>query len=183
VAGFNLYFADALGKPGKKLNQQPIPDNKVTLKKVDPLRIYQFLLTAQGKAGNESPAVPLTVNYGDLKKAAAAMTAPTTQAVAKAAAALAPPPGHLTLEAKEGKVHLAWDDAGAGMKYNVYVSKDGGEMRLLTKDGLSQTTATLGPLQSDHRYTFGVSALDPAGKESEKAVQSYSAALSSTPTP
>jgi hypothetical protein len=183
IAGYNLYFADDLGKPGKKLNPQLMLDNKVTMKKADPLKTYHFLVTAQGPTGNESPTASLTVTYGDLKKAAAAMTptvvitpaATATVAVTNAAPATAAapvsPPAHMTMTVAEGKVHLAWDNVGAGMKYKVYVSKDGKEFRLLTPDPMSGTTATLGPMKSGQPYTFGVSAVTPDGRESEKALQ------------
>ncbi|HVZ80149.1 MAG TPA: PorV/PorQ family protein [bacterium] len=162
VAGYNLYLADAEGKPGKKLNPQLMVDPKVTLKKVDPDKTYRFLVTAQGQAGNESPAALLTVLYSDLKKAAEA-------------AALPPPPAHLILEPKGAKVRLSWDSAGEGIQYKVYVSKDGKEFRLLTSKPVEGTSATLGPLKAGQSYTFGVTSVKADGKESEKVVQTNSA--------
>lgn len=161
VTGFNLYLADEKGMKGKPLNDKLLIDPKVTLKKVNPAKDYHFLVTNVGTGGAESPAAALTVNYGDLKKVEAEM----------AAQAFLAPPTHLNLEVTGGKVHLTWDNAGPGMKYNVYVSKDGAAMKLLTNPPLDQTTATLGPLKLEHTYSFGISTLDSTGKESEKAVQ------------
>jgi hypothetical protein len=161
VAGYNLYLADEKGMKGKLLNDKLLLDPKVTLKKVNPTKNYHFLVTNVGTGGVESPAAALMVNYAGLKKVEAATT---TQA-------LLAPPTHLNLEVTGGKVHLTWDNAGRGMKYKVYVSKDGAAMKLLTDPALDQTTATLGPLKPEHTYSFGISTLDPTGKESEKAVQ------------
>ena len=55
-------------------------------------------------------------------------------------------------------------------------------MKLLTDPALDQTTATLGPLKPEHTYSFGISTLDPTGKESEKAVQAL-ANIIPTPAP
>jgi hypothetical protein len=81
----------------------------------------------------------------------------------------------LTLQAVDGKVHLAWDAANGAVKYNLYVSHDGANFKLLTPQGLAKTEATLGPLKPGLAYIFGVSAVSADGKESEKAVQALQA--------
>jgi hypothetical protein len=161
VAGYNLYLADDQGKPSKKLNAKLLTDPKVNLKKVNPQRAYKFLVTTVNKAGNESVGAPLAANYSDLQKAAMA--------------ALLPPPAHLALTAKEGKVYLAWDDAGSGTKYNVYFSHDGASYKLLTKEPLLVPRATLGPLKGGVAYYFGVTSVSADGKESDRVVQSLPA--------
>ncbi len=157
VTGSYLYIADDMGKPVRKLSPNLITDNIVVLKKANPEKTYHFLLTAVNKAGSESVAAPLTVNFTDLKKAMMA--------------ALLPPPAHLTLQVNGAKVNLSWDNAGAGMKYNVYVSHDGASFKLLTPIGTDKTQAVLGPLKADTAYYFGVTTLTPDGKESDRAVQ------------
>ncbi|HJT23877.1 MAG TPA: fibronectin type III domain-containing protein, partial [bacterium] len=161
VAGYNLYMADDTGKPGKKLTAQPTTDTKIVLKKVDPSKIYSFLLTTVGKSGAESPMTPvLKVSLADLKNAVIAQLVP---------------PSHLALQAAEGKVHLTWDAAAGAMKYNLYLSHDGTDFKLLTPTGITKTEATLGPLKAGVAYYFGVSAVSADGKESQKAVQSLPA--------
>lgn len=157
VTGFYLYLDDGIGKPVKKLSPRLIMDTIVILKKVNPDKTYRFLLTSVNKAENESAAATLTANFSELKKAQLA--------------ALFPPPAHLTLQAKDAKVYLNWDNAGTGMKYNVYVSHDGVNYKLLTPTGTVKTQAVLGPLKSSVAYYFGVTTLYPDGKESDKALQ------------
>jgi hypothetical protein len=157
AAGYFLYLADELGKPGKKLTAQVIPDNKVTLKKVNPDKTYSFLLTAVDKSGSESVPEPLSANFSELKKSSLASLLP---------------PAHLAMKKQEGKILLTWDPAGDGMKYNVYVSHDGVNYKLLTKDGIQKTEALLGPLQENIAYYFGITTISPTGQESDKAVQS-----------
>jgi hypothetical protein len=72
---------------------------------------------------------------------------------------------------KEGqKVHLSWDSAAGAVKYNIYVSHDGTNFKLLTSDGLAKTEALLGPLKAGMPYIFGVSTVSAAGQESDKAL-------------
>ena len=158
VTGFYLYLSDGIGKPVKKISPRLIMDNIIVIKKVNPDKTYQFLLTSVNKAESESAAATLTANFTDLKKAQLA--------------ALYPPPAHLTLQAKDAKVTLNWDNAGVGMKYNVYVSHDGVNYKLLTLTSIEKNQAVLGPLKSSLAYYFGVTTLYPDGKESDKAVQS-----------
>ena len=64
VAGFNLYRADEQGEQEKKLNQEPITENQVVLKKLKPGQTYRFLLTAVAGDGTESsPTEVLRVDY------------------------------------------------------------------------------------------------------------------------
>ncbi|HTC21362.1 MAG TPA: PorV/PorQ family protein, partial [bacterium] len=165
VAGFYLYLGDSTGNPGKKLSPDLITNNQIVLKKVNPTKTYQFFLTAVNKSGVESAPAPLSANFTDLKKAM--MTA------------LLPPPAHFNLQVKDAKVYLSWDNAGAGKKYNVYVSHDGVKYKLLTKEGTVKTQAVLGPLKTGAAYYFGITTVTADGQESDKAVQSLPA---STPT-
>lgn len=162
VAGYNLYLSDAQGKPTKKLTAQPTTETKVVLKKVDPAKTYYFILTSVNKAGGESPATPLlSVNLGDLKNAVAAKFLP---------------PSHLALQEAGGKLHLSWDAAPGAVKYNIYVSHDGGtSFNLLTPKGFDKTEVTMGGMKAGTAYTFGVSSISADGKESEKAVQTLPA--------
>jgi hypothetical protein len=157
VTGFYLYLLDGIDKPVKKLSPRLIMDNLIVLKKVNPDKTYYFLLTAVNKGESESAAATLTANFTDLKKAQLA--------------ALFPPPAHLTLQVKDAKVYLNWDNAGAGMKYNVYVSHNGVNYKLLTPAGTVKTQTVLGPLKANLAYYFGVTTLYPDGKESDKALQ------------
>jgi hypothetical protein len=161
VTGFYLYLDEGTGKPVKKLSPRLIMDNIIILKKVNPDKTYQFLLTSVNKAENESAAATLTANFSELKKAQLA--------------AMYPPPAHLTLQTKDAKVYLNWDNAGAGMKYNVYVSHDGVNYKLLTPTGTVKTQAVLGPLKPNVAYYFGVTTLYPDGQESVKALQTLPA--------
>jgi fibronectin type 3 domain-containing protein len=161
VAGYNLYAADDQGRPVKKLSAQPIAKTSITLKNVNATRVYSFVLTAVNQAGGESPATPvLKVSLADLKNAVAAQFLP---------------PSHLVLQAVNGNLHLSWDAASGAVKYNVYVSHDGGaSFNLLTPKGLAKTEVTMGGIKTGQSYTFGVSALSAEGKESQKAVQTLS---------
>jgi hypothetical protein len=167
VAGFILYLGDAAGKQGKKLSPDLITNNQIVLKKVNPTKTYQFFLTAVNRSGSESVAATLAANFTDLRKAMMA--------------ALLPPPTHVALQVKDAKVYLSWDSAGAGKKYNVYVSHDGVKYKLLTKGGTLKTQAVLGPLKTDAAYYFGITTVTADGQESDKAVQSLPALTSATP--
>lgn len=162
VTGYNLYLADAQGKPVKKLTAQPTAKTSVTLKNVNPTRVYPFVLTAVNAAGGESPVTPvLNVSLADLKNAVVAQFLP---------------PSHLSLKLVEGKIHMNWDAAAGAVKYNIYVSHDGGaNFNLLTPKGFDKTEVTMGGMKAGSSYTFGVSALSADGRESQKAVQTLSA--------
>ncbi len=165
VTGFNLYLADAPGKPVRKLSPVPITDNIAVIKKVNPHKTYCFLLTSVDKTEKESAAATLTANFSDLEKAQWA--------------AMNPPPAHLLLEVNGAKVKLSWDSAGVGKVYNVYVSHDGVNYRLLTPTGTVKTQAVLGPLKPNMAYYFGVTTLTSDGKETDKAIQSLPASSTS----
>ncbi len=161
VAGYNLYIADDQGKPAKKLSAQPITNTSITLKNVNATRVYNFVLTTVNRAGGESPATPvLKVSLADL----------TNALVSKFV-----PPSGLALQASGGKVHMTWDAAAGAVKYNIYISHDGTNFKLLTPQGLSKTEVTMGGMKAGKAYTFGVSSVSAAGKESEKAVQTLPA--------
>jgi hypothetical protein len=161
AAGYNLYLADDQGKRGQKLNAEPLTVNRTHLTHVNPTRTYSFVLTTIYTTGGESPTTPvLQVSLPSLK------TASTPQLL---------PPAHLVLQMAEGKVQMNWDAVSGVTKYNIYVSHDGKNFNLLTKDGLAQTHATLGPLKAGLTYIFGVSSLSPDGKESDKTVQTLPA--------
>ncbi len=172
VTGFYLYLVGDPGTPVKKISPTQITDNIIILKKVNPDKTYQFLLTAVNKAETESAAATLTANFTELKKAQLA--------------AQYPPPAHLALLVNAAKVTLSWNNGGAGMKYNVYVSHDGVSYKLLTPTGTLKTQAVLGPLKPSTVYYFGVTALYPDGKESDKSLQQLTTpapVANETPTP
>ena len=159
VEGYNLYLADDQGKPGKKLSAaKPIMDNRINLKNLNPARQYHFMVTAVSPDGAESPATPsLTVSLQDLQKSSVA-------------ALLAP--AHLTLRPQDGKVHLGWDPVSGAVKYNIYVSHDGGtSFKLLTPKGYEKNEVTMGGMKPGQSYLFGVSSLAADGRESDKALQ------------
>jgi fibronectin type 3 domain-containing protein len=159
--GHNLYLVDAQGKPTRKLTSSPTVDPHIDLGKVNPTQTYQFVLTAVDSSGNESPATPvLSANLSALKN-----SAPSGPQA----------PAHLTAQIVDGKVHMTWDSAAGAVKYNVYVSHDGMNFTLLTKNGMTDTNATLGPIKSGITYIFGVTSLSADGKESDKAVQTLPA--------
>ena len=161
VAGYNLYLADDQGKPSKKLTAQPTTDTKLILKAVNPSKTYSFLLAAVDRSGTESPLTPvLRVNQTDLKNVVVAQFLP---------------PSHLALQSVDGKVHMTWDAAKGAVKYNLYLSHDGTDFKLLTPTGITKTEATLGPLKAGVAYYFGVSAVSADGKESQKTVQALPA--------
>lgn len=162
AAGYNLYIADDQGKPLKKLTAQPLTKTTITLKNVNPTRLYPFVLTTVNQAGGESPAGPvLKVSLADLKNAVLSQFLP---------------PSHLTVQLAGGKIHMAWDAAPGAAKYNIYVSHDGGaNFNLLTPKGFGKTEVTMGGMKAGAAYTFGVSALTADGKESQKAVQALPA--------
>jgi len=161
AVGYNLYIADDAGKPSQKLNSQTIVKNSITLTHVNPTRVYSFVLTAVNAAGGESPATPvLKVSLADLKNTVVSQFLP---------------PSHLTLQVVEGKIHMSWDAAPGAVKYNLYVSHDGGTTFNLLRYGFEKTEVVMGGRKPGASYTFGVSALSADGKESQKAVQTLSA--------
>ena len=155
VAGFNLYLADEKGKPGKKLNPQPIADNKLALKKVVTDKTYQFLLTAVGKDGLESALSDvLSANLTALRKAQFL-------------------PGHFTVEAGDGEAHLSWDAVNDVVGYHIYASDDGKAFKQLTKSGPKNILkVVLKPLKNGKTYYFAVTSVSTAGEESDKVIQS-----------
>ncbi|SRR5579871_2940922 len=162
VVGYNLYIADDAGRPDKKLSAQPTTQTTITLKNVNPNRVYPFVLTAVNQAGGESPATPvLKVSLTDLKNNILSQFVP---------------PSHLKVQLVGGKINMSWDSAPGAAKYNIYVSHDGGaNFNLLTPQGFNKTEVVMGHMKAGQSYTFGVSALTADGKESQKAVQNLSA--------
>ena len=160
AAGFNLYTQDETGKPGQKLSAQPITDNQVVLKKVNPDRLYRFTLTMVGKSGIESaPTTVLEVKAADLQKALAASLLP-------------PAPAHLTVEGGDSLASLSWDAVPSAVGYHVYTSDDGQVFKRLTASGPKDILkVVLKPLKNGKTYYFGVSSVMADGGESEKKVQ------------
>lgn len=159
VEGYNLYLADDQGKPSKKLSAAKlIGDNRISLKNLNPTRQYRFLVTAVSTDGVESPATPpLSVSLADLQKSSVAALLP---------------PGHLTLQPQDGKIHLSWDPVSGAVKYNIYVSHDAGaSFNLLTPNGYEKTEVTMGGMKAGEAYTFGISSISADGQESGKALQ------------
>ncbi len=160
VAGFNLYLADEKGKQGQKLTAKAITENKVVLKKLNPDKVYRFVVTTVSKAGMESvPTGVLEAKLSDLQKA-------------QLASLLPPSPSHLVVEAGDSLANLHWDVVKDAVGYHIYTSDDGKTFRQLTKGGpkLIQKVV-LKPLKNGKTYYFGVSSVTADGKESDKAIQ------------
>jgi fibronectin type 3 domain-containing protein len=155
IVGYNLYLVNPNQAP-RKLSNQPVTQTPVNIISLKPGQTYSFYLTAVNKTGNESPAsTVLNVSLAGLQNA----SAPSFKA-----------PAHLKLQKEGQKVHLSWDSAAGAVKYNIYVSHDGTNFKLLTSDGLAKTEALLGPLKAGMPYIFGVSTVSAAGQESDKAL-------------
>ncbi len=69
VSGFNLYLVDENGTPEKKLPDEPIADNQISLANLRHDQTYHFILIPLSKDGKEGPPSQiLAVRYSELPK-------------------------------------------------------------------------------------------------------------------
>jgi hypothetical protein len=155
VTGFNLYLADASGKPPRKLTTKPLADNRVFLKKLDLTKNYLFFVTALNKAGVEStPSQTVTAGA-------------QPQAVVPAIL----PPGHFMAVPGNKLARLTWDAANGAVGYHLYVSNNKKTYKRLTKHPLNSLKANLKSLKNGKAYYFAVTSVDADGKESAKTIR------------
>jgi fibronectin type 3 domain-containing protein len=158
VAGYNLYLADAQGKPLRKLSAQPLTENQVTLKNMASGKDYNFLVTTVNSSGSESD--PSVVVKGNIPAESEKPHGPP------------PPPLNFNVVGGDAQAKLTWDAAFPGSQFLLYASDDRNDFRALTPQPVSVRQATLKPLDNGRAYYFAVTSVAPDGQESTKVVKS-----------
>ncbi len=154
VVGYNLYVKRPGSSSFASLTKQPINDTSIKLKHLVNGMNYSFAVASVSAGGRESSKVELSAI-----PVAGAMAAPVLSA-----------PTGLKVSPKGEGMQLTWDSAASAdvAGFNLYmVDEQGKASQKLTSQPVTETQVVLKKVNPEKTYSFIVTALTKAGKESD----------------